>query len=49
MINKIFRALCGPLGGIITTYSKVKSPTRVVQILSIIGLLGIDSPARHEL
>lgn len=25
VINKIFRALCGPLGGIITTYSKVKS------------------------
>ena len=33
VINKIFRALCGPLGGIITTYSKVKSPTRVIQIL----------------
>ncbi len=43
MINKIFRALCGPLGGIITTYSKVKSPTRVVQILSIIGLLALTA------
>ncbi len=43
VINKIFRALCGPLGGIITTYSKVKSPTRVVQILSIIGLLALTA------
>jgi hypothetical protein len=37
VINKIFRAICGPLGGIITTYSKVKSPTRVIQLLSIVG------------
>ena len=37
VINKIFRAICGPLGGIITTYSKIKSPTRVVQLLSIVG------------
>ncbi|MJM74742.1 MFS transporter [Shigella sonnei] len=43
VINKIFRALCGPLGGIITTYSKVKSPTRVIQILSIIGLLALTA------
>jgi hypothetical protein len=35
VINKIFRAICGPLG-IITTYSK-KSPTRVIQLLSIVG------------
>jgi nitrate/nitrite transporter NarK len=38
VINKIFRAICGPLGGIITTYSKVKSPTRVIQLLSIVGV-----------
>ncbi len=43
MINKIFRALCGPLGGIITTYSKVKSPTRVIQILSVLGLLALTA------
>lgn len=39
VINKIFRAFCGPLGGIITTWSRVKSPTRVIQILSIISAL----------
>ena len=39
VINKIFRAFCGPLGGLITTYSRVKSPTRVIQILSIISAL----------
>lgn len=39
VINKIFRAICGPLGGIITTYSKIKSPTRVVQLLSIVGAI----------
>ncbi|EFS3867612.1 MFS transporter [Shigella boydii] len=43
VINKIFRALCGPLGGIITTYSKVKSPTRVIQILSVLGLLALTA------
>ncbi|ENM7414713.1 MFS transporter [Escherichia coli] len=43
VINKIFRALCGPLGGIITTYSKVKSPTRVIQILSVLGLLTLTA------
>jgi nitrate/nitrite transporter NarK len=41
VINKIFRAICGPLGGIITTYSKVKSPTRVIQLLSIVGVLAL--------
>ncbi|MEX3020994.1 nitrate/nitrite transporter [Kluyvera sp. STS39-E] len=41
VINKIFRAICGPLGGIITTYSKIKSPTRVVQLLSIIGAIAL--------
>jgi len=39
VINKIFRAFCGPLGGIITTYSRVKSPTRVIQILSVVSAL----------
>jgi sugar phosphate permease len=41
VINKIFRAICGPLGGIITTYSRVKSPTRVIQLLSIVGVLAL--------
>ncbi|VEB95610.1 Inner membrane protein yqcE [Cedecea lapagei] len=41
VINKIFRAICGPLGGIITTYSRIKSPTRVVQLLSIVGALAL--------
>ncbi len=39
VINKIFRAFCGPLGGLITTYSRVKSPTRVIQILSVVSAL----------
>ncbi|MRT57530.1 MFS transporter [Enterobacteriaceae bacterium RIT693] len=41
VINKIFRAICGPLGGIITTYSRIKSPTRVVQLLSIVGAVAL--------
>lgn len=41
VINKIFRAFCGPLGGIITTYSRIKSPTRVVQLLSIVGAMAL--------
>ncbi|MGK0601675.1 MFS transporter [Yokenella regensburgei] len=41
VINKIFRAICGPLGGLITTYSRVKSPTRVIQILSIVSALAL--------
>ncbi|NIF34133.1 MFS transporter [Enterobacter sp. Cy-643] len=41
VINKIFRAVCGPLGGIITTYSRIKSPTRVVQLLSIVGAVAL--------
>lgn len=32
-----------PTGGIITTYSKVKSPTRVIQILSVLGLLALTA------
>ncbi|MFW0766809.1 MFS transporter [Trabulsiella odontotermitis] len=39
VINKIFRAMCGPLGGLITTYSRLKSPTRVIQLLSVVGAL----------
>lgn len=38
VINKIFRAICGPLGGLITTYSRVKSPTRVIQLLAIVSV-----------
>jgi MFS family permease len=41
VINKIFRAFCGPLGGIITTYSRIKSPTRVIQLLSLIGAVAL--------
>lgn len=43
VINKIFRALCGPLGGIITTYSRLKSPTRAIQLLALVSIatLGI--------
>lgn len=39
VINKIFRALCGPLGGIITTYSRLKSPTRAVQLLAVVSIV----------
>jgi len=39
VINKIFRAMCGPLGGLMTTYSRIKSPTRVIQILCVISAL----------
>lgn len=39
VINKIFRAMCGPLGGLITTYSRFKSPTRVIQFLALIGII----------
>ncbi|MCS3422140.1 sugar phosphate permease [Rahnella sp. BIGb0603] len=39
VINKIFRALCGPLGGIITTYTRLKSPTRAVQLLSLVSII----------
>lgn len=41
VINKIFRAMCGPLGGIITTYSRLKSPTRAIQVLSVIGAIAL--------
>lgn len=41
VINKIFRAICGPLGGLITSYSRVKSPTRVIQILSVVSALAL--------
>ena len=39
VINKIFRAMCGPLGGLITTYSRFKSPTKVIQFLALIGII----------
>ncbi|OON40914.1 hypothetical protein BTJ39_07555 [Izhakiella australiensis] len=39
VINKIFRAICGPIGGLFTTYSRVKSPTRIIQLLSLAGLI----------
>ncbi|PKH20884.1 MFS transporter [Enterobacterales bacterium CwR94] len=37
VINKIFRAACGPLGGIITSSTRWRSPTRVIQFLSLIS------------
>nr|WP_158783179.1 MFS transporter [Pantoea sp. BAV 3049] len=37
VINKIFRAICGPLGGVFTTYSRWRSPTRVIQFLAIVA------------
>ncbi|WP_159565383.1 MFS transporter [Budvicia diplopodorum] len=39
VINKIFRAMCGPVGGLITTYGRLKSPTRVIQLLAIISVI----------
>ncbi|MCP1103938.1 MFS transporter [Serratia nevei] len=39
VINKIFRAMCGPVGGLITTYSRLRSPTRVIQLLALVSLI----------
>ncbi|QKJ88365.1 MFS transporter [Paramixta manurensis] len=39
VINKIFRAACGPLGGLFTVYSRWRSPTRVIQLLSVIAIV----------
>ncbi|HEY3590521.1 MAG TPA: MFS transporter [Buttiauxella sp.] len=50
VINKIFRAICGPLGGLITTYSRFKSPTRVIQffaVLSVITLVALLVTNQH--
>ncbi|MBW7982276.1 MFS transporter [Enterobacillus tribolii] len=41
VINKIFRAMCGPIGGLITTYSRYKSPTRVVQFLALVSVVAL--------
>ncbi len=38
VINKIFRAICGPLGGLITIYTRLKSPTRVIQLLALLSI-----------
>ena len=38
-INKVFRGICGPFGGMMTTYSRIKSPTRLIQIFSVIGVV----------
>ncbi|HEI8867216.1 TPA: MFS transporter [Serratia odorifera] len=38
VINKIFRAMCGPLGGLITTYTRLKSPTRAIQLLALVSI-----------
>ncbi|AWH88166.1 MFS transporter [Limnobaculum parvum] len=43
VINKIFRAMCGPLGGLVTTYSRFKSPTRVIQFLAAIGAITLGA------
>lgn len=41
VINKIFRAICGPIGGLITMYSPIKSPTKVIQYGSILSAVAI--------
>src|SRR5699024_3143435 len=41
VINKVFRAVCGPLGAMSSTSSQLKSPTPVIQILSVLGLLAL--------
>ncbi|WP_127959267.1 MFS transporter [Serratia microhaemolytica] len=41
VINKIFRAICGPLGGVITTYTRLKSPTRVIQLLAVVSVISL--------
>ncbi|PVZ83226.1 MFS transporter [Serratia sp. S1B] len=41
VINKIFRAICGPLGGLITTYTRLKSPTRAIQLLALVSIVAL--------
>ncbi|KHT63366.1 membrane protein [Photobacterium gaetbulicola] len=41
LINKVFRAICGPAGGLITTYSPIKSSTRVLRLGAILSLATI--------
>ncbi len=41
IINKVFRAICGPLGGMVTSYSCWRSPTRVIQFFALICLCTI--------
>jgi sugar phosphate permease len=43
VINKIFRAICGPLGGLITSHSRLKSPTRVIQLLALVSLITLGA------
>lgn len=43
VINKIFRAICGPLGGLITTYSRFTSPTRVIGFLSLVSAITLGA------
>ncbi|CAI1623380.1 MFS transporter [Serratia proteamaculans] len=43
VINKIFRAVCGPLGGLITSHSRLKSPTRVIQLLALVSLITLGA------
>ena len=41
VINKIFRAICGPAGGLICTYSSIKSSTRVIRLGSMLCMSSI--------
>ncbi len=41
VVNKIFRAACGPLGGLVTTYSRWRSPTRVIQLLAVLAFVTV--------
>ncbi len=43
VINKIFRAMCGPVGGLITTYSRFKSPTRVIQFMALVAIVTLGA------
>ncbi|WP_343551449.1 MFS transporter [Pantoea sp.] len=37
IINKVFRAICGPMGGMLTSYSRWRSPTRVIQVFALVS------------
>ncbi|MFZ4833188.1 MFS transporter [Rouxiella sp. Mn2063] len=43
VINKIFRAMCGPIGGLITTYTRLKSPTRAIQLLALVSIVTLGA------
>lgn len=41
VINKVFRAICGPVGGMLTSYSRWRSPTRVIQAFALVSLTSL--------